>query len=116
MTTPTGYRYITTSEAGMTTIGDTEIAAHLIFDNLDGDFEGYEIQFDAANTFTVKRMYRLSNETAYPITVENSTGSITAVILPGNCLHCFLSDITTGAAGNWKFRQFCYAVGEEDPS
>lgn len=110
-----GYRYITTTEAGMTTISDTEEAMHLCFDNDDGDFEGYAVTFDPANTFTVKRLYRLSNLTNYTIFVSNSTGSITADILPGNRLDCHLTDLLT-AAGNWKFKQFCYAEGEEDPS
>lgn len=110
-----GYRYITTGEAGMTTIGDTEVAMHLCFDNDNGDFEGYAVTFDSADTFTVKRLYRLSNLTAYPIVVSNFTGSIQATLLPGNRLDCHLTDLTT-AAGNWQFKQFCYAVGEEDPT
>lgn len=105
------YRFIEATVGGSDTITDSETAVHLIY---YGSGASYSIAFAAADTFTARRLYRLTNQTAHAIPVQNSTGSITDLLLPGNIMQCTLSDLTS-AAGDWLFVQHVGATGEEDP-
>lgn len=105
------YRFVEATVGGSDTITDAETAVHLIY---HGSGAGYSIAFADATTYTSRRLYRLTNQTASAIPVQNSTGSITDLLLPGNVMQCTLSDMST-AAGDWLFVQHIGGTGEEDP-
>lgn len=96
------YRFIETSNGGVTTIDDSETAVHLIF---YGSGIGHAVEFADATTFTTQRLYRITNQSGSAIAVSNSGGTKTDSLLIGNVMQCTLSDITTDAAGDWIFLQ-----------
>lgn len=102
-------QFIEMTEAGTLTISDEDTDVHYV---LYGDsVTEYTIAFDAANSFSTRRLYRFSNDGALAvINVANSTGSISDVLLPGNVMQVTLTSLAT-VAGNWKMRQHICGAG-----
>lgn len=105
------YRFQETSLGGTLDITDAEEAVHIIF---KGTGEGYTARFDDAQNFSGDRLYRLTNQTAFAITVESFAGGVSKVLLPNGVMQCTLSD-RTSEDGDWIFLHHVCGDGEEVP-
>ena len=107
------YRFVEATPGGTLDVLDTETAVHIIIYDLSGLVAAFGIYFDAANNFTAQRMYRFTNDTAFPIAVLNYDGSINDTLLPGNIIQVELVDLST-EAGVWIYHQHISGAGDED--